>query len=159
MSTAEKCYPLEFWGRNYEVVESLSQVLVTTDSGARLPPTNAGWRIVDSEGKFVLRFASLSEDKETVLLRAREELAKREAARPRRKDPSSHERDTPVTFSKQEVDKIRKMVVTPGADLTCPRCNAPLENQTIAGGGTIEAVWELTCSECRRSMIVRDLPH
>ena len=159
MSTEEKCYPLEFRGRKYEVVESLSQVLVTTDSGARLPPTNAGWRILDSEGKFVLRFASLSEDKETVLLRAREELAKRAAVRRMRKHTSSHDRDTPVTYSKKEVDKIRQMIVTPGTDLTCPRCNAPLESQTIAGGGTIEAVWELTCSECRRSMMVRDLPH
>ncbi len=137
------------------MVESLSQVLVTTDFGARLPPTNAGWHILDSEGKFVLRFASLSEDKETVLLRAREELAKRAAAG---RTPKGRDRDTPVTFSKKEVDRIRQMIVTPGTDLTCPRCHAPLESQTIAGGGTIEAVWELTCSECRRSVIARDLP-
>ncbi len=159
MSTEEKRYPLEFKGHNYEVVDSLSQVLVATDFGARLPPTNAGWLILDSEGKFVLRFESLSDDRETVLLRAREELAKRAVARRMRKDTSSHDRDTPVTFSKKEVDKIRQMIVTPDSDLTCPRCNAPLESQTIAGGGTIEAVWELTCSECRRSMIIRDLPH
>jgi len=141
------------------VVESLGQVAATTDSGAQLPPTNAGWLILDSEGKFVLRFASLSEDKETVLLRAREELAKKAAVRRmRRKDPNSHERDTPVTYSKKEVDRIRQMIVTPDTDLTCPRCNAPLESQAIAGGGTIEIVWELTCSECRRSMIAHDLP-
>ncbi len=101
MSTEEKRYPLEFKGRNYEVVESLSQVLVTTDFGARLPPTNAGWLILDSEGKFVLPFESLSDDRETVLLRAREEFAKRAAARRMRKDTSPHDRDTPVTFSKK----------------------------------------------------------
>ncbi len=159
MSTEEKRYPLEFKGHNYEVVESLGQVVATTDSGARLPPTSAGWRILDSEGNSVLRFASLSEDKETVLLRAREELAKRAAARRMPRDTSSHDRDTPVTFSKKEVDKIRQMIATPDTDLTCPRCNAPLESQAIADGGTVEApVWELTCSECRRSMIAWDLP-
>jgi len=134
MSTEEKRYPLEFKGHNYEVVESLSQVLVTTDSGARLPPTNAGWRILDSEGKFVLPFESLSGDKETVLLRAREELAKRAAAQ---RTPKGRDRDTPVTFSKKEVDKIRQMIATPDTDLTCPRCNTPLESQAIAEGGTI----------------------
>ncbi len=72
---------------------------------------------------------------------------------------SPHDRDTPVSYSKKEVDKIRQMIVTPDTDVTCPRCNAPLESQAIAGGGTIETVWELTCPECRRSMIVRDLPH
>ena len=131
----------------------------TTDSGARLPPTNAGWLILDSEGKFVLRFESLSDDKETVLLRAREELAKRAAARRMQGDTSSHDRDTPVTYSKKEVDLIRQLIVTPDTDLSCPRCHAPLESEIIAGGGTIETVWALTCSECRRSMIVRDLPH
>ncbi|MCZ6719062.1 MAG: hypothetical protein O6944_07945 [Gammaproteobacteria bacterium] len=30
------------------------------------------------------------------------------------------------------------MIVSPGTDLTCPRCNALLESETIAGGGTIE---------------------
>ncbi len=74
-------------------------------------------------------------------------------------DTSTHNRDTPVTFSKKEVDKIRQMIVTLDADLTCPRCDAPLESQAIAEGGTVEApVWELTCSECRRRMLAWDLP-
>ena len=92
------------------MVESLGQVAATTDSEVRLRPTNAGWLILDSERKFVLRFESLSEEKEAVLLRAREELAKRAAIRRRRRDMSSHDRDTPVAFSKQEVDKIRRMI-------------------------------------------------
>ncbi len=159
LNTEEKRYPLEFKGRSYAVVEDTGQVETTADTGPRLPPKGSGWIIFSSDGEFVLRFESLSEDKETVLLRAREELAKRAAARRKQGDTSPHDRETPVTYSKKEVDKIRQMIVTPDADITCPRCNAPLESQTIAGGGTIEAVWELTCSECRRSMMVRDLPH
>ena len=156
LNTDEKRYSLEFKGRSYAVVEDIGQVEATADTGPRLPPKGSGWIIFSSDGKLVLRFESLSGDKETVLLRAREELAKRAAARRMAK---GHDRETPVTYSKKEVDRIRQMVVTPGTDVTCPRCNAPLESQTIAGGGTIEAVWELTCSECKRSMIVRDLPH
>ena len=158
LNTGEKRYSLEFKGRSHAVVEDIGQVEATADTGPRLPPKGSGWIVFGSDGKFVLRFESLSEDKETVLLRAREELAKRAAARGMQKDTSPHDRETPVTYSKKEVDKIRQMIVTPGTDLVCPRCNAPLESETIAGGGTIEAVWELTCSECRRSVIARDLP-
>ncbi len=159
MNTDEKRYSLEFKGRNYAVVEDIGQVEATADTGPRLPPKGSGWIIFSFGGKFVLRFESLSQDRETVLLRAREELAKRAAAQRMPRDTSSHDRDTPVTYSKKEVDKIRQMIVTPDTDLTCPRCNAPLESQTIAGGGTIETVWQLTCPECRRIMIVRDLPN
>lgn len=74
-------------------------------------------------------------------------------------DTDSRDRDTPVTFSKEESELIRQMVVAPGADVTCPRCDTALESEVIAGGGSIQSVWELKCSECRRTMIVRDLPH
>lgn len=74
-------------------------------------------------------------------------------------DKDSRDRDTPVTFSREESESIRQMIVASGADVTCPRCSTTLESEAVAGGGSIASVWELKCSECRRTMIVRDLPH
>lgn len=67
-------------------------------------------------------------------------------------------RDTPVTFSPEEATQIRKLIMTEGARVECPRCKGELNMETIAGGGSIATVWELRCPQCRRSLIVKDLP-
>jgi len=62
-------------------------------------------------------------------------------------------------FSAEETLAIRRMIVTPGAGLTCPRCGGELKSEMpLAGGHSIAAVWEFRCDACRRSLIARDLP-
>lgn len=62
-------------------------------------------------------------------------------------------------FSPEEAWRIRKMIVTPGAKLTCPRCGGDLTSEMpLAGGHSIAAVWEFRCDACHRSLVARDLP-
>jgi len=64
-----------------------------------------------------------------------------------------------LSFSTAETLEIRRMIVTPGAALTCPRCGGLLKSEMpLAGGHSIAAVWEFRCDSCRRSLIARDLP-
>lgn len=61
------------------------------------------------------------------------------------------ERDTPVTYSRDEATRIRTLVADPDAALVCPRCGGMLEvGQPIASGGTMHPVWEIHCLACRR---------
>ena len=75
MSTEELRYPLELEGHTYEVVENWGQITVVGPTGAKPPPQNAGWAIL-RDGNLILRFECDTEDRETVLARAAEELAK-----------------------------------------------------------------------------------
>jgi hypothetical protein len=62
-------------------------------------------------------------------------------------------------FSAEEAVQIQRMIVTPGAQLRCPRCGGELTSEMpMAGGHSIAAVWEFRCEACRRSLIARDLP-
>ena len=67
-------------------------------------------------------------------------------------------RKTPITFSREEAAQIRKLIVTPDARVACPRCDGDLEIGHPIAGGTVETYWELHCHNCKRSLIVRDLP-
>lgn len=75
MSTEELQYPLELEGHSYEVVEVRGQVSAVASHDAKLPPQNAVWAIL-RDGNLVLRFECDTEDRETVLARAADELAK-----------------------------------------------------------------------------------
>ena len=75
MSTEELRYPLEVDGRSYEVVENWGQISVVGPTGAKPPPQNAAWVILRN-GNFILRFECDTEDRETVLARAAEELVR-----------------------------------------------------------------------------------
>lgn len=67
--------------------------------------------------------------------------------------------DTPVTFTRSEAVKIREMIATQGAALVCPRCGGELTmSLPLAGGGSVAAIWEVRCTPCCRSLMVRDLP-
>lgn len=62
-------------------------------------------------------------------------------------------------FSAEEALLIRRMIVTPGASLRCPRCGGDLTSEMpLAGGHSIAAVWEFRCDACRRSLVAWDLP-
>ena len=75
MSTEELQYPLDLEGHTYEVVENWGQVSAIGSHDAKPPPQNAVWAIL-RDGNLVLRFECDTEDRETVLARAAEELAK-----------------------------------------------------------------------------------
>ena len=64
---------------------------------------------------------------------------------------------TPAVYSRKETARIRKMVFKPGVWVTCPRCNGNLTlGPPIAHGGS--TVWELRCSTCWRSVMIREFP-
>lgn len=74
-------------------------------------------------------------------------------------EPPPLEQVPAAPFSPAEVAHIRRQIVTPGRDLTCPRCGGSLETDLpLAGGGSMALVWEVTCGRCQRSVVVRDLP-
>ena len=75
MSTEELRYLLEREGQTYEVVENWGQISVVGPTGAKPLPQNAGWAIL-RDGKLICLFECDTEDRETVLARAAEELAK-----------------------------------------------------------------------------------
>lgn len=66
---------------------------------------------------------------------------------------------TPVTYSKDEARQIREAVNDRTKPLVCPRCGLALGvSPPVAGGGTVETVWELRCDDCRRSLLVTAPP-
>ncbi len=68
-------------------------------------------------------------------------------------------RHTPLPYSPDHAERIRQMFATPGAKIVCPQCDEELTmGLPIAGGGTIELVWDVHCPSCGRSLVVRDLP-
>ncbi|MGD2135537.1 MAG: hypothetical protein PVF27_05220 [Gemmatimonadales bacterium] len=71
--------------------------------------------------------------------------------------PDDHR--TPVTYSKEEARQIRAAVRDESTPLNCPRCGRPLTvGAPVAGGGTMDLVWEVHCATCRRSVLVADVP-
>ena len=47
-------------------------------------------------------------------------------------------RQTPRPYSRDDAERIRQMVATPGAKIVCPQCDEELTmGVPIAGGGTI----------------------
>jgi hypothetical protein len=66
--------------------------------------------------------------------------------------------DTSAPFSKEEVAIIRKVILTPGASVECPRCGSALTlEDRVVGEATVAVLW-VHCTTCRRNLIVRDLP-
>lgn len=68
-------------------------------------------------------------------------------------------RETPVTFSPDEAQEIRRTLAVPDTAFVCPRCGADLVIQgPIGGGGAERPVWEVYCPPCHRSLYVMALP-
>ena len=68
--------------------------------------------------------------------------------------PPAESQQTAVPFSPHDVDRIRESMLSPGAKIVCPQCNAELTTDPIAGGGSIETVWEIRCVPCARSLVI-----
>ncbi len=68
-------------------------------------------------------------------------------------------RQTPLPFSGDDAERIRQAIATPGAEIVCPQCDDELTSGLpVAGGGSIDIVWELHCPSCGRSLLVTKLP-
>ena len=69
--------------------------------------------------------------------------------------PRSKQNDA---FSAEDAARIREMIRTPGAKVTCPRCGEEITTAVpFAGGGTAPSVFELRCESCDKKVFVSDL--
>jgi DNA-directed RNA polymerase subunit RPC12/RpoP len=65
--------------------------------------------------------------------------------------------DTPVTFSPDEAQKIRRTLAAADMELRCPRCGSDLVIRgPVGGGGSDRSVWEVRCPPCLRSLYISD---
>ena len=68
-------------------------------------------------------------------------------------------RQTQLPYSRDDAERIRQMVATPGAKIVCPQCDEELTmGVPIAGGGTIGFVWQPQCASCGRRLFLTDPP-
>ncbi len=70
-------------------------------------------------------------------------------------------RQTPLPFSNDDAERIRRAIATPGSEIVCPQCDDELTSglPAAAGGGTIEIIWELRCPSCSRTLLVTKFPN
>ena len=69
----------------------------------------------------------------------------------------SDARYTPVSYDRDELDRIRDMMAR-GDTVICPICDGELDVEgVVAGGGSQESVWAWTCGPCKRTAILRDI--
>jgi hypothetical protein len=53
-------------------------------------------------------------------------------------------------------ERVHELVITPGARVICPSCDGDLVLRgLIARGSSVASLWELECSSCGRSALVR----
>ena len=71
--------------------------------------------------------------------------------------PSAESQQTAVPFSPRDADRIRESMLSPRGRIACPQCDRELTTDPIAGGGSIETVWEMRCVPCARSLVVSGL--
>jgi len=71
----------------------------------------------------------------------------------------SDSRETPVTFSREEIRRIRELMSTPRAQVVCPLCEATLMLVgPIEADGKVGTTFEVNCRPCHRSAIITDVP-
>ncbi len=66
--------------------------------------------------------------------------------------------DTPVTFSRDEIRRIRQLITELDQPLLCPRCGSALTVGKPVGDGAVHTIWAVRCNACRRTVHVADLP-
>jgi ribosomal protein S27E len=68
-------------------------------------------------------------------------------------------RNTPMTFSREEIRQIRSLMNTPDARVACPLCG---ETLVIVGpivcDNSLGPTLEVMCEPCHRTTIVTDSP-
>ncbi len=65
--------------------------------------------------------------------------------------------DTPVTYSQEEMERIRVMMGMPEGQVLCPRCGEPMRilNPVATKRGR---VFQVRCKPCRCTAVIRDDP-
>ena len=65
--------------------------------------------------------------------------------------------DTPVTYSTEEMQRIRTMLDIPRGQLLCPRCGEPMDigNPCVTERGR---VFQLRCKPCHCTAVIRNDP-
>ena len=67
-------------------------------------------------------------------------------------------KDTPVTFSRVDTEKIRDMLATSGVEMVCPRCQEKLSvSGPVSGVGNPKPVYHVSCLPCRRHAAISDV--
>ena len=68
-------------------------------------------------------------------------------------------RNTPMTFSRNEVRQIRALISTPRARVACPLCDKTLILiGPIVCDNSMGPTFEVTCESCHRTTIITDVP-
>ena len=66
-------------------------------------------------------------------------------------------RKTPGEYQREELDQIREMMEAE-LPVVCPKCGDKLKcDGVVAGGGSQDELWALTCVPCCRRAILRDV--
>jgi len=65
----------------------------------------------------------------------------------------SQHSSTPVTFSHQDIPKIREMLRTPGERPVCPLCGRDLLAESSMATIT-SVIWHVRCQSCHRAAII-----
>ena len=62
-------------------------------------------------------------------------------------------------FSCEEINRVRRALLTRGTNVPCPRCNSPLQSiKPIGRSETGAVVWHAWCGGCRRPLSLRVVP-
>jgi hypothetical protein len=66
-----------------------------------------------------------------------------------------HDSITPVTFSREELREIRRMLLEWQENPVCPRCGRHLTVvEPGPGGATGPNMWHVSCPPCRRAAFI-----
>jgi protein TonB len=62
-------------------------------------------------------------------------------------------------YTSQEIDRVRRELLSNGTSAACPRCGETLQSRTpVHRSGTGAVVWPARCPECKRDINVRAMP-
>ncbi len=62
-------------------------------------------------------------------------------------------------YTSQEINRVRRELLTQGASVACPRCGDALQSRTpVHRSGTGAVVWYARCATCNRDINVRAMP-
>jgi hypothetical protein len=65
----------------------------------------------------------------------------------------SQNSSTPVTFSPEEIQKIREMLRIPGELPVCPLCGRGLVAESLIAN-VVSVTWHVECNPCRRAATI-----
>ena len=80
-------------------------------------------------------------------------------SRRRRWSAATEGRDDRSQYSSEEIDRVRRELLTRGTNVDCPRCRSRLQSeQSVRRSETGALVWHARCASCRRHVTLRIVP-